>query len=167
MPNRLTVDGLPHSFTDENLKNLFASYGRVLRAAMTRIAHPHVMFNGMFALETHDIENEDLPVLLSQIDEPRVYPVGMRQVRQQIVPQDFHSLERPRAEFADAMLIIKHEGHWRQLSLCRHGMYPFSVRPPGVAPRSWSSLCHFTFGPNPAAMPFHHCFGRGKTDPTA
>lgn len=39
MPNRLTVDGLPHSFTDENLKELFESYGRVLRAKMVHSDH--------------------------------------------------------------------------------------------------------------------------------
>lgn len=34
MPDILTVDGLPQSFTDENLKELFAPYGHVLTAHM-------------------------------------------------------------------------------------------------------------------------------------
>lgn len=38
MPIRLTIDGLPQSFTDENLKELFRSYGQVLTAT---IIYPH------------------------------------------------------------------------------------------------------------------------------
>jgi hypothetical protein len=38
MPNHLTVDGFPQSFTDENLKEVFTLYGHVLTAT---IIYPH------------------------------------------------------------------------------------------------------------------------------
>jgi hypothetical protein len=34
MPNHLTVDGFPQSFTDENLKEVFTLYGHVLTATI-------------------------------------------------------------------------------------------------------------------------------------
>ena len=39
MSDILTVDGLPQSFTDENLKELFASYGQVLNATIIYPQH--------------------------------------------------------------------------------------------------------------------------------
>ena len=39
MPDILTVDGLPPSFTDENLKELFISYGQVLTATIIFAQH--------------------------------------------------------------------------------------------------------------------------------
>lgn len=39
MPDILTVDGLPQSFTDENLKDLFTSYGDVLTATIISPQH--------------------------------------------------------------------------------------------------------------------------------
>ena len=39
MPDILTVDGLPQFFTDENLKDLFTSYGDVLTATIISPQH--------------------------------------------------------------------------------------------------------------------------------
>jgi hypothetical protein len=52
MPIHLTIDGLPLSFTDENLKELFASYGPVLRAVMDDPHHIPTYRYGLVEMAT-------------------------------------------------------------------------------------------------------------------
>lgn len=54
MAYRLTVDGLPRSFTDEDLQELFQSYGRILKAMMIHSLHIPSYHYGSIEMATAD-----------------------------------------------------------------------------------------------------------------
>ena len=58
MPAVLTVDGLPRSFSDDHLKDLFASYGRVLTATIIDSQHIPSYRYGFVEMATTEEANQ-------------------------------------------------------------------------------------------------------------